>query len=765
MPVAVSAFAAYGPVQILFLNLLLLPIFLRRKQDALTPILALAASILSYFFISSSIPELKEGGALVTLNLTWTDHVKIDGGKMKGFAKTASGDVVYALLKFDNEAQKLQFQNMHIPSYRFTLEGTFQELPTPAHEYTFDMERYLKMNGAVGMFESDSLKGYEMNSGLQTVLSQHRWRVKHHIKETFPESLVSEAEALLIGDRSGMDEEVAERYRILGITHLFAISGLHVGLLTFLFRSLLIRLSIRIETIDNLLITLLPLYAVLAGSAPSVWRAVSVTILILLTATGRFRMRMDDALALSAAGFILWQPFVVFQPGFQLSYLAAFSLIYSTRILSNSTSALKISFLVTAITQLALYPVLLSHFYELSLSSFFVNLVYVPLYSFIILPMNIVLLLFTFGMPPIADAVFLIYVPFRGWIEVCTEYLATLPYQLWVPGRPGALFSVLAVGGALLFLLSLERGVNAFRAIPFVLIPAVFMHMIPYANPELKVTYLDVGQGDAIVIELPHRRGVYVIDTGGTINFGEPNWRTPEKVFEVGRNIVVPFLKGRGITKIDKLILTHADSDHLEGADEVLEEVKVSEIHISPGSEKEITMEGVLRIAIEKKISVFAMKEGAAWSDKSAEFYYMAPGEGAYKGNDSSLVLFMTTVGPSFLFTGDLGIDGEKRLLRKYADSDWGKLILKAGHHGSQTSSSDEFIRKLQPELTIFSYGKDNRYGHPHAEVLATFEKYSLSTLATADHGSITVSIKNNGSYTVLTTINEKTALSIPLGE
>lgn len=764
MPVAVSALAAYGSAQVLFLNLLLIPIFLRRK-DAVTPILALVSAVLSYFFISLHIPELNEGGQQASLHLTWTDQAKIDGGKMKGFAKTDSGEVIYALLKFDDDAQKSQFRNLHIPSYRFTLEGAFQELPSPAHEYSFSMERYLKMNGAVGMFASDKLTGYEMNSGLQTVLSRHRWKVKHHIQETFPKSLVTEAQALLIGDRSNMDEEVASRYRTLGITHLFAISGLHVGLLTFLFRSLLIRLSIRIETIDNLLITLLPIYAVMAGGAPSVWRAVSVTILILLTATGRFRMRMDDALAMSAAGFILWQPFVVFQPGFQLSYLAAFSLIYSTGILSSRTSAINLSFWVTAITQLALYPILLFHFYELSLSSFIVNLFYVPLYSFIILPMNIILLFLTYLTPLIADVVFLIYSPFRGWVEISTEYLASLPYQVWVPGRPGPIPSALAVAGTLLFLIAIERKVKVFQAVLFVLAPAILIHIIPYADSKLRVTYLDVGQGDSIVIELPHRRGVYVIDTGGTVHFGEPNWRTPEKVFEVGRSIVGPFLKGRGIAKIDKLILTHADSDHMEGADEVLEEVRVNEIHISPGSEKEKTMEDVMRLAAEKGIPIFAVTEGSAWSDKSTEFFYMAPATGEYKGNDSSLVLFMVTGGHSFLFTGDLEIEGERRLLNKYRDLDWGNLILKAGHHGSQTSSSDEFIRALQPELTIFSYGKDNRYGHPHAEVVAIFEKYKLRTLATADHGSITVTVKEGEGYKVFTTVNEKTALSIPLGE
>ncbi|MFJ7933595.1 DNA internalization-related competence protein ComEC/Rec2 [Sporosarcina sp. NPDC096371] len=741
IPVAVSVFAVYGPVYLLFCHLFLLPLFLRRKEDFLTPILAVAAAFLSYFYISTTIPVITEESP-ATLSLTWSDSVKIDGGKMKGFAKTSSGQTVYAIYSFGSEQEKMRFLDINIPSMIFTMSGVFREPETPSHDYSFDMMKYMKMYGASGIFESDSMIRVEEKSDIRTLLSEQRRKVKIHIAATFPEKLKVEAEALLIGDRSGMDDELAANYRTLGITHLFAISGLHVGLLAFLFRALLLRLSLRKETVDMLIIILLPLYAVLAGGAPSVWRAVSVTVMVLLAASGRIRVRLDDALAISAIVFILYQPFVLFQPGFQLSYLAACSLVYSSSLLAKAKSALATSFYVTAISQLSLYPVLLFHFHELSISSFVVNLAYVPLYSLVILPANIVLLLTTTLLPKLADVLFLLYVPFREIVGNVTTWLAELPYQLWTPGKPDALWVSLAVVGVLVFFVCIERGANVLRALPVVIVPAVIMHVIPYMDGSLRITYLDVGQGDSMVIELPHRRAVYVIDTGGTVTFGEANWKTPAKPFEVGRRIVVPYLKGRGITTVDKLILTHADADHMEGADEVLEEIRVRELHIAPNSNEEKTMESVMRMVKEQQIPVFQMKEGVSWKESSTSFHYVGPTDGPYKGNDSSLVLYMTTTGPSFLFMGDMEEEGERQFLRQYGQAHFDSIILKAGHHGSRTSSTEPFIAALRPELTIFSAGRNNRYGHPHPEVVETFRKYGLQTLSTAESGTITVTVK-----------------------
>ena len=209
------------------------------------------------------------------------------------------------------------------------------------------------------------------------------------------------------------------------------------------------------------------------------------------------------------------------------------------------------------------------------------------------------------------------------------------------------------------------------------------------------------------------------------------------------------------------MILSHADSDHIEAADELLEELTVKEIHIAPNSEKEKTMQDVVRIAGEMNIPMLSITEGVSWSIGSVEFHYIAPAAGKYNGNDSSLVLFINTEGPSFLLTGDLELDGEKRVVKKYAGTDWGELILKAGHHGSRTSSSDGFIRELQPSLAILSYGRKNRYGHPHEEVMDTFKKYEIPTIATANVGSITVIVSKKG-YTIAATQIEKTEMAIP---
>lgn len=737
--VAVSALAAYGTTELLWLNLLLIPLILTSKKDFPNLFILLAVSSLSFWhfqnYISVHTPVLADDS--ITKSMEWTETVKIDGGKVKGFAIDSTGIPYYVLYTIRTEEEKNRLLKISLAGRGITVHGTVELPEPPAHEFSFNMSSYLRMNGATYLFRSTEMAVHEKANRLSSRLTERRATVKSHIERVFPASLQTEAEALLIGDRSGMDAELSSEYRTLGITHLFAISGLHVGLLTVMMRIAAKRLRIRMETIDTMLLFLLPCYALLAGGAPSVWRAVSVTMLLLLSASGRLKLKMDNALALSALGFILLKPFVLYQPGFQLSYIAALSLLYSAKYLQKQQSVLMISASVTAITQIALAPILLVHFFELSLSSFLVNLLYVPLYSLIILPSNIVLLVVSLLSKTAAGPLFFIYEPFRTNVAFLTTWMAGVPGQVWIAGRPGTVWLIVMVISIACSFIVVERWNRKLTGLVIVLIPAILIQVKPYLDPNTYVSFLDVGQGDSIVIELGYRKGVYVIDTGGTVSIGPPTWKTPEHPFEVGRQIVVPYLKGKGISKIDKLIISHAHDDHMGGAHEVLQELRVKEVHAPAGSFSEENMVPVLTEANRQKTNVLSRIAGDGWSRGQTKFTYLSPFDDNYTHNNSSLVLLMKNDYGYLLFTGDLEHEGEQNVIRKYGQSKLSPLILKIGHHGSKTSTTQEFLDFLQPDIAVISVGRTNRYGHPNKEVLDRLYAQNVKVFQTGEHGTV----------------------------
>lgn len=745
----IAAAAVFHSASLFSLQLLILFVIWRRYQSYLIFLFVSLIAIGSFYYFSSTKIDFKETGE-EQLTIHFFDRVKMDGRTLKGLAKTDEGDILYTNYTFQTEEEKKQFEQLPIYAYSFEIQASFEEIPPTAHPYAFNMGRYLQMNGAKGIIQIDEITAIHDKDDWTVNIAVYRERVLDHIERTFPSSLVAEAKALLVGDRSDMSEETAAQYRKLGITHLFAISGLHVGLLTFIVRECLLRCRMRKEYVDMLLFCALPIYAMLVGGAPSVWRASVVTMLILCVKAFKWRVGIEQLLAVTCILFILIKPYNLLQPGFQLSYGATFALIFSSQILIRTTSYWKQSFLITAISQIALYPVLLVHFYEVSISSFLVNLLFVPLYSIFILPMNIVLLLVSSLFAPFAKLLFFIYEPLRGWIETMTIWIAELPYQLWTPGKPHAILLAIAVVGIGLFFVSVERRQPYWRSILYLLIPAFLMHAMPYVNGELRVSFVDVGQGDCIVIELPYRRGVYVIDAGGMLQFGEEkDWRSPSKPFEIGRNIVVPFLKGRGITTIHAMILSHPHVDHIGGVHEVMEDIRVRSIHTSPNTLDVPEMQKIIEQATNQQIPIEIKKNEDRWIIDDTIFYYMGPQEDRYEGNDSSLILFMQSRGYAFLFAGDIEEKGERQFVSTYGEMNFPPTILKVAHHGSKTSSSSAFLDAVQPIIAVAMQGRNNRFNHPSEEVVERFKEKNIPLFTTQQLQTITIKIDRNGKLSI----------------
>ncbi|MGE7949662.1 DNA internalization-related competence protein ComEC/Rec2 [Lysinibacillus sp. NPDC093688] len=605
------------------------------------------------------------------------------------------------------------------------------------------MEKYLISKGARGIFEVSNWTFIEEKTSIRSFLAKQRHFMKKHIETTFPESLVAEAQALLIGLQDQVDHELQRAYQKLGITHIFAISGLHVALVSWLFFEGLLRIGVRKEMATLVLLIILPIYGVIAGGAPSVWRAVSVVELIMLMRYARWHISMDDALAISFICFVLLEPGVIYQVGFQLSYLATVSLVYSAVIFRLFANWLIRSFFITFVCQLLVYPLLLHHFYEISISSFLANIIFVPLFSFVILPFNMIMFVLTILSMPAAKAIFDVYEPLRVWLTKFILYLQELPFQLWSPGKPAIWLLCVALISVLAGFYFIEiKQYGKFAVVIF--IPALCIHFLPMLFSETKLTFLNVGQGDCTVIELPFRRAVYVIDSGGLLRFKQDVWKTSDSPYEVGRQVVVPFLKGKGIRDIDIFIATHADADHVEGAEEILQEINMHEIHLTPGSMDKPVMRDLLMEAKKKKVPVKEKMQGTAWRIGKTTFHYLWPRDTLYEGNDDSIVLYMQQGSFRALLTGDLEEHGEQELIHLYNKQLADMTLLKAGHHGSKTSSIEPFIELLRPELTIFSAGLNNRYRHPHEEIVERFTSRNLSTLTTGIDGTIEVRILEN---------------------
>ncbi|MCY1103391.1 DNA internalization-related competence protein ComEC/Rec2 [Shouchella clausii] len=667
---------------------------------------------------------------------------RLDGNRLRMVVETTAGERLQLASRLQAESE--QRLGKLLPGDHCHVNGKLSEPDPPRNRYAFDYSRYLYEQRIHWLLEAESgsfvCKRMDRLS-LLTHLQAFRAQLLHEAVAAFPKEAGGIVLALTLGERFYVEEDVIEAYSTLGIIHLLAISGLHVGLVTGAAFFICIRIGLTRERAALFMLILLPIFAILAGAAPPVVRASAMAFVFFLFALRKWRVHPLFGFATIYFLYLLFDPYKLFQLGFQLSFLVSFALIFSAKTIQTANGGyLRQMCTVTTIAQLAGLPLIFFHFYEWSPLSLLLNLVYIPLVSFVVLPFSF-LSLFSFAWLPEQVNWFIVLLEsLLTFVHPAILKLSGSTFQL-VLGKP-PIWLVVAMYVALAFAFvhwQEQKWPLRFAFLPFVACLIVGA-LAPYVQSKAVVTMIDVGQGDSFLIELPYRKGVYMIDTGGVAVYcEEEDWQQRKNTFDPGSDVIAPFLKAKGISKIDMLVLTHGDYDHIGGATGLLNEINVEQVIYPEGPiEKETEIE-LLENIDASPTNLHFTKANEVLAEN---WYVLHPPEGEHvKGNDSSVVLFAKIEGVTFLFTGDLEEAGEQRLIRSYPGMQ--ADVLKVGHHGSLSSTTEPFISQVAPRYAFISAGAQNRFGHPHPEVVERLERANIVVWRTDIHGMVELTLSN----------------------
>ena len=512
--------------------------------------------------------------------------------------------------------------------------------------------------------------------------------------------------ALCLGIKDGLDYSTKSTFQQNGISHLLAVSGLHIGIIIFL---------INIFTKKSIYrISILFLFLFLTNFSSSCLRAVLFFTLSEINHKYNLGYKSIYLLIITALIILFISPSMIYDIGFLYSFTASFGILYYQDKLTHGY--FQNLLLISLVSFLFTLPITCLLNYEINLASIFNNLIFVPLVSSIIFPLCLLSFI------PFVPSIFLsLSIKFFQTLNALALKWAIM---ISVPRLPVIFITIMYI--SLIFIKYKPKLLFVF---PFLLLCNSYL---PKLDNLAHVYFLDVGQGDLSLITYPHNQKSVMIDTSGKISFKEKsnNFNT----YEIQN--IIKFLKSKGIKKIDYLILTHGDYDHMGEAINLVNNFKIKKVIFNCGEFNDLEKE-LIKVLDKKKIKYYSCIKKLNIDNNKLYFLQTKEYENE---NDNSNVIYTKLNGYKFMFMGDAGVEKEKDILDKYNISDID--VLKVGHHGSKTSSDKQFIDEIKPKYSIISVGKNNRYGHPNKEVLDTLNDSKI--YRTDQDGSIMFKIKKD---------------------
>jgi competence protein ComEC len=585
----------------------------------------------------------------------------------------------------------------------------------------FDYERWLFVEGIGATGYVRTIPEPKLLNSTSARTSLLVWR--QHIAEQLEQILANSSslpliKALTIGDGDSLTPYQWEIFRKTGTTHLMVISGSHIGLVTGLVYLLVIRLWAwsgvlawspqKVAAIVALVVAVF--YAGLTGFSVPAQRSALMIAIAMIAVIQQRNTQPYNILAVALCAVLVVDPLVVLSAGFWLSFIAVSLIIYSIAGRLGKPGFFRGGFKINWVTSIGLAPLLLFFFQQVSLIAPLANLIAVPIISLLIVPLALLAALAMFIAPIVAVKLFFVVdMALQGlwWILV---NLANLPLSTITHPQPSWWALGFAVPGILL--LFAPKGMPSRWLGLIMLFPLVFTESDKIAPGIFKMTLLDVGQGLSTVVQTTNH--VLVYDTGAKFS----------ATSDMGQSVLVPFLRSQGVNKVDALVVSHGDNDHIGGAESLL-----ANLH----TEKLLT-------SVPEQLSLHAPEQchaGQSWVWDEVNFSIISPQNGNNSSsNDNSCVVQIQARQGTALLTGDIEATAESWLIEAYGN----KLkadVLVAPHHGSQTSSTNAFLKAVQPSIVLIPAGYRNQFGHPHEEVLQRYQRLNTKWLNTADDGAI----------------------------
>ena len=629
------------------------------------------------------------------------------------------------------------------PGMYLCVRGILEELSLPRNPGEFNARQYYACDHMYySVKKGEVLKKGKEGNAYQTLLL----RIREHLNGVLEDAAGETAPvfaAMVLGEKGELPKETKMLYQMAGIIHILAISGLHISLLGVGLYELLKKTGLGIWSAGFLSLTVMIFYGEMTGGSVSAMRAVSM----FLIATGaKILGRIYDmmtALSVSAMILLLESPAYLYNTGFLLSFGAVLGVGAVLPVFlkfSGIKNKILKSLMGSVCVQLTTLPVMLWFYGEVSIIGIFFNLLVLPTVG-IVLISGVFTALIGCISPGLAVCVSL---PGRlvlfAYDKLCC--LGTsLPFCTWTPGQPKIWQAVIyyvilfSVTGAAGFLIKKEvknrRKLYLAKSGFVVSLAAALFVLSQRDRQHMEITCLDIGQGDAIAVQLPTGE-VFLVD-GGSSN--KKN---------IGQYQLLPFLKNQGISYVDAVFISHTDEDHISGVREILEYMEKGLISLKIGnlilpgiSEKTEARRELEALAKKVGIQVMTANRGDDFRIGDGRISVLSPEKGASGEdvNEDAVVFLLSYKNFRGLFTGDVGEETEKKLLSVLSDVDF----LKVGHHGSGYSSTQAFLDKIKPEVSVISCSESNTYGHPSPETIKRLEKSGSRVEYTMKSGAVTV--------------------------